>query len=358
MTTEQQRADMVELLGLGLAVRQIEETSRTAFFVASTDAVDTYDEIVDQGSWELDIYRSNPVVLFAHKSRELPIGKCVDVGVRGGRLECAIEFAPEAANPEAEKVWQLVRGRFLQAVSVGFIPRDGKWEMRNGREVFVLYGNSLREISVTPVPANHEALAKMRARALAEREAKQKTEAAPVDVPQETPMDEKTKAALESKDAELAELRAKCEALEAEVASAQAEKASLQATGKGVYDDLMALREVLGAPVGGLLSPLDTAKQLVIQRDALLATLTERDVDALVGVKLLPAQRDAFVALAKSDRAKFDAIVEGLPSLNLMGRIVESGGEKDAAIGPDLADMLGDGTEAPRLQAADLSDLL
>ena len=143
-----------------LLVRSYEK--RSATFVASTDAIDSYGEIVEQ-VWDLARYRANPIVLYGHQSRELPIGMCTAVGVSGGKLECTIQFATANQNPVAERVWQLVQAQILRAVSVGFAPRTVRRETRDGKEVTVLSDNELHEISVVTIPANPEALAKMKA---------------------------------------------------------------------------------------------------------------------------------------------------------------------------------------------------
>ena len=148
-----------------LLVRSYEK--RSATFVASTDAIDSYGEIVEQ-VWDLARYRANPIVLYGHQSRELPIGMCTAVGVSGGKLECTIQFATANQNPVAERVWQLVQAQILRAVSVGFAPRTVRRETRDGKEVTVLSDNELHEISVVTIPANPEALAKMKALGLRE----------------------------------------------------------------------------------------------------------------------------------------------------------------------------------------------
>lgn len=162
---------------LGLTVcsfineKTIDVEKRTVDFVASTDVVDSHDEIVDQGSWILDDYLSNPVVLWAHQSRELPIGRSVDVGLRsasgssGVRLEHRVEFMTPDLNEKADQVFRMIP-KFLKAVSVGFLPKTYRWEMRNGIEVFVWADCILKEISVTPVGANPQALAKMKSLAV------------------------------------------------------------------------------------------------------------------------------------------------------------------------------------------------
>ncbi|NOU33328.1 MAG: hypothetical protein HOO96_35980 [Polyangiaceae bacterium] len=133
--------------------------------MASTAAVDSYGEIVEQ-VWKLERYMANPVVLFGHQSRELPIGRSTFVGVRGGQLECTVRFASPEANPKAEQVWQLVKEDVLRAVSVGFMPGSVRYEKRGGEDVAVLSDNELHEISIVPIPANPEALAKMRAKGI------------------------------------------------------------------------------------------------------------------------------------------------------------------------------------------------
>lgn len=346
-TTQAEASD--ELVTLGITLRSIDEAARTVDFIASTDAVDTYDEIVDQGTWELDIYRANPVVLFAHKSRELPIGKSVDVAVRNGRLECRIQFATEDMNPEAERVWKLIKGQFLRAVSVGFIPRDVRWEKRDGKDVFVLYNNSLREISVTPVPANHEALAKMRARALAGRPANEAPRA------QENDMDEKTKQELE---AQLAAATKAIEEAKAKRAEELAAKDAELALAAKALESLQAKAESLTAERDALVVERDA---LAKEKADLYAKMTEAEVDALVGDKITPAQKDDFLALARESRARFDAIVKGLPSLGLLSKapvIDPKKGTEPAQAGDLGALLLSTPAPGESGEPADLADLL
>lgn len=131
--------------------------------IASTDAIDSYDEIVEQ-SWDLKRFLANPVILWAHQSRELPIGRASNVGVVDGKLQMRIHFCDAAANPMGPQVYAQYKGGFMRAVSVGFYPRDVRVEVRDGREMFVLANNVLIECSCTPIGANPEALAKSHAR--------------------------------------------------------------------------------------------------------------------------------------------------------------------------------------------------
>jgi HK97 family phage prohead protease len=147
-----------------MRLRGLNESSRSVECLASSEAIDSYGEIVCQKSWKLDRFLGNPIVLFGHNSRELPIGKATNVRVTDEGLCCRIEFATAAANPKAEHVWQAVKEGILKAVSVGFVPGRLVDEKHNGRDVVKLADCELHELSVVPIPANPKAL--MRARSL------------------------------------------------------------------------------------------------------------------------------------------------------------------------------------------------
>ena len=65
---------------------------------------------------------ANPVALWAHDSSAPPIGGARNVGVEGDRLLGDIEFAPPETYAFADTIYRLVLGKFLRAVSVGFLP--------------------------------------------------------------------------------------------------------------------------------------------------------------------------------------------------------------------------------------------
>lgn len=145
----------------------IDEEKRTAKFVFSSAALDSYDEVVKQ-DWEKRMarFRANPVVLYNHNkgalfngpAATLPIGYVTDLKVVGGRLQGAIKFVSAKANPLAELVWNSVIEGSLRATSVGFRPHTIKEEMINDVARTVLSDNELYEVSICPMGANHEAV--------------------------------------------------------------------------------------------------------------------------------------------------------------------------------------------------------
>ena len=155
------------------SISSFDKDARTVEFIASTSAPDSDGDIVEQ-VWRLDRFKSNPVILFGHNSRALPIGVAVSVTTPKNQdtgkteLHIKVKFATEEANPEAEKVFKLIEQGILRAVSVGFIPHEVRMEKHDDVDIFVLSDNELLEVSVVPIPANQEALAKMKAKALSD----------------------------------------------------------------------------------------------------------------------------------------------------------------------------------------------
>jgi len=148
----------------GLVFKQAEieiVSDRRARFVASSAEPDRYGDVIEVEGWELENFRLNPVVLFGHNSRELPIGGVTEVGIEGDALVAEIEFSTEELNPFAERVWKNVEAKRLRAVSVGFLPLERPTARISEEEEFLGYrfaSQELVELSVVPVPAHAGAL--------------------------------------------------------------------------------------------------------------------------------------------------------------------------------------------------------
>ncbi|MHC1788528.1 HK97 family phage prohead protease [Solidesulfovibrio sp.] len=146
--------------GYSFQTKGMDVAARTVSFVASTEAIDRMGDSITLAGWRLDRFKQNPVILFGHDSRDLPIGKAISVGIEGNALVVTVQFASAEANPMAENVFRLIQEGCLNAVSVGFIPI--RWEfvedVENGRCGFDILEAELLEISVVPIPAHPDAL--------------------------------------------------------------------------------------------------------------------------------------------------------------------------------------------------------
>lgn len=130
------------------------ENKILAGVVGSSGAIDRHGESLNPMGWKLENYTKNPVILFGHDYKSLPIGKAVKVWIEDGKLMFTIKFAD---TPMGNEVFQLFEDEMLNAFSVGFIPL--KWD-ETGE--FTFAEMELLELSVVTVPANPEALAKVK----------------------------------------------------------------------------------------------------------------------------------------------------------------------------------------------------
>jgi HK97 family phage prohead protease len=134
------------------------EADRTIEFVISTSAIDRDGDTIAVDGWELSNFKAGGAVLFGHDASDLPIAKPTATFVEGGKLIGRAQFASaEDGNGYADQVYRMIKGGFLRATSVGFLPWTWSFsEDRQGGIDFLT--QELLEWSVVPVPANPEAL--------------------------------------------------------------------------------------------------------------------------------------------------------------------------------------------------------
>jgi len=125
----------------------------------STADEDRHGEVVDQKGWNLEDFKKNPVILFAHDHYTPAIGKAIEIGIDAdGDLAGAIQFAvKEDKSGLSETIYNLFKGAFMRAFSVGFMNDVYEYDQVNDK--VILKENTLLEISAVNVPANAMALA-------------------------------------------------------------------------------------------------------------------------------------------------------------------------------------------------------
>ena len=140
-------------------VRSVNEAKRQITFTSSDESVDRYGDILKVSGWQFSNYLKNPVVLWAHRSNEPPVGRCVEIHTETNppALVQTIEFADEATYPFAATIFSLYKGGFLNAVSVGFLPLEAPTRIPDG-DGYVYGSMDLLELSCCPIPANPQAL--------------------------------------------------------------------------------------------------------------------------------------------------------------------------------------------------------
>jgi len=136
------------------------QPSATLDFTSSDATLDRYNEVIVPSGWKLATYQRNPVFQNAHQYGDIvfTLGKALVTEVRGGVLFQRIQFATDV-NPMARIAYGLYQGRFLNAVSVGFIPL--RWEDGTAKTAYrrKFLEQELLEVSAVAIPANPNALA-------------------------------------------------------------------------------------------------------------------------------------------------------------------------------------------------------
>jgi HK97 family phage prohead protease len=306
---ENEQDDGLFRRSFGIEVNSIDEEKRSGRFVFSSESIDSYGEIVEQ-SWKLKRYKKNPVILYNHNSRtnspadSLPIGKAEDVKMVDGCLEGTVIFASEKANPLAEQCWNLFKEGCLRAGSVGFMPGDVRCEKRGGQDTYILSNNELFEFSLTPLPANADAVAKStngprnrdieRLKTLAAKSAA--LTAPPTSGEGPGDMDPEQLAA------EIERLKAESEALNVKAIATEKEATDLRVK----YAELQTKFDAQALEL----------KTLTDEKAVLEGKAVNAEVQALVGKKIAPSQVADFIELRIEKGAeKFAAFVSKMTDM-------------------------------------------
>lgn len=130
--------------------------ARKMAFTISTGSVDRDGDTINPTGWQLDNYRKNPVVLFAHRHDELPIARAVKIWTTPSGLQAEVEFPPVGTYPFADTVHDMVKAGFLNATSVGFAPKE-QTRAADRERGYDFTSQELLEFSIVPIPCNPEA---------------------------------------------------------------------------------------------------------------------------------------------------------------------------------------------------------
>ncbi len=150
--------------GCAAQVKSIDVDERSVTAAISTGAIDRDNEVLLPKGAQIDRFQANPVVLWSHDSFSPPVGKALWVKKGTKKITAKVQFAE---TERGEEIWQLFKGGFLNAFSVGFDPiahhAPTPADIRKNpdfaqvRRIFTEW--ELLEFSAVAVPANPEALA-------------------------------------------------------------------------------------------------------------------------------------------------------------------------------------------------------
>ena len=138
--------------------------ARTVSAILNTEDVALDGHIVRTAGLDTESFMRNPVIPFCHQTDAPPVGRMISITRAGTVLRGTMEFADAETYPFADTIYRLVKGRFLNATSIGWAPIE--WERMNDRKNLnglIFTKSQLLEVSIVPVPANPDALITARA---------------------------------------------------------------------------------------------------------------------------------------------------------------------------------------------------
>jgi uncharacterized protein len=103
----------------GLAVKSIDEDTRTVGARLTDESVDRMAETIPLAAWRKPLPASVPA-LWAHDWHMPALGRWHGLQMRGDGLYALATFAPAGTHPEADLVYNLVKAGVIGDVSVGF----------------------------------------------------------------------------------------------------------------------------------------------------------------------------------------------------------------------------------------------
>lgn len=138
-------------------VKEVTGQAAVMDFIASDETIDRYNEVIKPEAWQLENFRSNPVIPDCHNysSIGMILGKAQSITVTEGKLVNRVEFCLD--NPLGVMAHKMAKGGFLRSQSVGFIPLE--WENGKGKDApdRTYTKAELLEVSMVVVPANPSA---------------------------------------------------------------------------------------------------------------------------------------------------------------------------------------------------------
>ena len=137
-------------------------------FIASTETVDRYGDVIKQDGWEFEEFDRNPVFLSQHNSWSSPVGSIPyrsivtdEAWLKSQGVEGPSALVIGVKWDEADEDALKLKGKYdrgvMSAVSVGFYPLASE-PIKNSWGVTILRANLL-EVSAVTIPANPEAVA-------------------------------------------------------------------------------------------------------------------------------------------------------------------------------------------------------
>jgi hypothetical protein len=145
-----------QLKQLNFEIKVLDQANQIIQMIGSTECNDRVGDKMVLAGGDFTNYLKNPVILANHNygdsEKSTVIGKALDVNIVGSQLIFKIQFAD---TPNGNEWFYLYANKFMNASSIGFIPKEYT-PNDSGGEDFTSW--ELLELSMVAVPCNPEAV--------------------------------------------------------------------------------------------------------------------------------------------------------------------------------------------------------
>lgn len=141
------------------AVEDSELGERQIRVRAASGKADRVGDIVDIEGIDIGNFKKNPIILWAHDHYGLPVAKAVKIS-KSNALDMVFQFPTAEEYSFADTVYKLVKGKYINGVSIGARVKEAEWiKDKEGRVIGRKFTSlELLEVSIVPIPADSKAL--------------------------------------------------------------------------------------------------------------------------------------------------------------------------------------------------------
>lgn len=148
-----------QLYGL-TEVKSVKEEDRVIEFVATQEIVDYDGDIVSVEKMDISPIKNTKSFLWSHRNADPPVGKILSVKKDGKQIVGRAQMTSEEEYPFGYTIYKLIKGGYINNVSVSFIPDYSKVEYKekDGKQIRMINESKLIEVSAVNIGANPRAL--------------------------------------------------------------------------------------------------------------------------------------------------------------------------------------------------------
>jgi len=148
---------------------------RADISLVSVESVDREGDVILAKGINLDYFQLNPIVCYAHRYDDLPVGLCQWIRKVQGGIKAKTIYSE--ATETSRAVWQMTQEGILRGKSIGFLPtkirsatqdeitRNPAWKNAGA----IIESAVLLEYSIAPIPVNQDALVQAVAKGMTDR---------------------------------------------------------------------------------------------------------------------------------------------------------------------------------------------